>query len=389
VTSLKRTTGDGTTGAGGAVPRGSAQRGPATASGQARRATGGQQARPLVSFGSAGTAAAPAGTASPGISAAGVSGAPPGIASPPRPGTRAGRRPAAQPPARRGAGELFTRYTRSYLKGREGQQVTILAAGCTTAGDLVDGGFPAGGDVVVTLIDDDQPSTLAAAAVLPGLPGATLGDLRSVPLAPRAFDIVHCASLLERIEHAELVLDRLLAALKPGGLLLLRCCDASSAAGFLDRALPAVARRMIWRRRRPGEPGPHRAVYERLTSASGLQAFIKMRGLVTAERQVLGGLAGGLPAGPPGFQAAQKLVARLSFGRFTDAHEEILFVLRKPENRFARILLSTARAPGPPRSRRRAAWPGGHGACTLRHAWRVPGAGDGPAELAGGRRRWM
>jgi hypothetical protein len=53
---------------------------------------------------------------------------------------------------------------------------------------------------------------------------------------------------------------------------------------------------------------------------------------------VLGGLAGGLPAGPPGFQAAQNLVARLSFGRLTAAHEELLFVLRKPENRFARIL---------------------------------------------------
>jgi SAM-dependent methyltransferase len=339
VTSLKRTPGDGTTGAGsGSVPRGSAKRGPATASGQARRATGGQQGRPLVTFGSAGTAAAPAGTASPGIGAgAGVSGAPPGIASPPRPGPAPGRRAVAQP-VRRGAAELFTRHARSYLKGREGQPVTILAAGCTTAGDLAAGGFPAGGDVVVTLIDDDQPSTRAAAAAVPGLRGATLGDLRSVPLAPRAFDIVHCASLLERIDHAELVLDRLLSALKPGGLLLLRCCDASSAAGFLDRALPAVARRMIWRRRRPGEPGPHRAVYERLASADGLQAFIKMRGLVTAERQVLGGLAGGLPAGPPGFQAAQNLVARLSLGRLTAAHEELLFVLRKPENRFARIL---------------------------------------------------
>jgi hypothetical protein len=236
-------------------------------------------------------------------------------------------------------GELFARHARSYAKGRPGQPVAILAAGCTTAGDLGSEAFPPGdGAAAVTMIDEDQPATRAAVAASPWLGGATLGDLRSVPLPPRTFDIVHCASLLERIEHAELVLDRLLAALKPGGLMLLRMCDASSAAGFLDRALPAMVRRMIWRRRWPREPGPHPAVHEELTSARGVQAFIQMRGLVAAERQAVGGLAGGLPAGPPGFLAAQQLVARLSFGRLTAAHEELLLVLRKPENRFARVL---------------------------------------------------
>jgi hypothetical protein len=34
----------------------------------------------------------------------------------------------------------------------------------------------------------------------------------------------------------------------------------------------------------------------------------------------------------------QRLVARLSRGRLTNAHEEVLYVLRKPEYRFARLL---------------------------------------------------
>lgn len=59
-----------------------------------------------------------------------------------------------------------------------------------------------------------------------------------------------------------------------------------------------------------------------------------MRGLVIAEHQPLGGLR---PA-PRGYLAAQKLVAALSRGRLTAAHEELLYVMRKPENRFARIL---------------------------------------------------
>ena len=56
-----------------------------------------------------------------------------------------------------------------------------------------------------------------------------------------------------------------------------------------------------------------------------------------AERHALGGRAGGL-AEPPGFLAAQKLIAWLSRRRLTAEHEQLLYVLRKPEDRFARIL---------------------------------------------------
>ncbi len=95
---------------------------------------------------------------------------------------------------------------------------------------------------------------------------------------------------------------------------------------------------MIWRRHRPGRPGPHPAVYERVASVRGVQSYALMRGLVIAEQQPLGGLAGGLHPAPRGYLAAQKAVAALSRGRLTAAHEELLYVMRKPENRFARIL---------------------------------------------------
>ncbi len=234
---------------------------------------------------------------------------------------------------------LFARYIRDYVTGRAGQQVMILQAGCTTAdGDTGAGVLRAAeADIVVSLIDDDQPVTRAAVNMHQGLAECVQSDLRTVPLPQRSQDIVVCTLLLQRIEHAELVLDRLVAAIKPGGLLLLRFRDRDSAAGFLDRVLPVVARRAIWRKRRPGQPGPYPAVYERLSSARGVQAYALMRGLVIAERQPLGGLAGAM-AGPFGFLAAQKLIARLSRGRLTDAHEDLVYVLRNPENRFARVL---------------------------------------------------
>ena len=242
---------------------------------------------------------------------------------------------AARAPA---ADDLFARHARAYVSNCFAR-VTILQAGATTASDLgADAVRPGGWDVTVTRIDEDGPVTRATAAGRPDLTETTLGDLRTVPLSPRAYDIVQCALLLERIQNAELVLDRLAAATKPGGLLLLRIRDRDSAAGFLDRRLPEAVRRAIWRRRHPGEPGPHPAVYEQLASARGVQAYVLLRGLVIAERRALGGLAGGLPPGPRGFLAAQNLVARLSRGRLTAAHEEMLYVLRKPESRDARIL---------------------------------------------------
>jgi SAM-dependent methyltransferase len=236
-------------------------------------------------------------------------------------------------------GDLFGRHTRSYAAEQSGEQVTILQAGCTTAEDLgVDALRRAGAQLNVSMIDEDSEVTRAAVACHQDMAEATLGDLRTVPLSPRAYDIVQCSALLDRIEHAELVLDRLSAAVKPGGLLLLRVRDRDSAAGFLDRALPAVARRMIWRKLQPGEPGPHTAVYERLASGRGVQAYVTMHGLVIAERGALGGLAGGLRRGPHGYLTAQKLVARLSRGRLTAAHGDLLYVIRKPEDRFARII---------------------------------------------------
>jgi Methyltransferase domain len=234
---------------------------------------------------------------------------------------------------------LFARYIRDYVTGHDGHQIMILQAGCTTAdGDLGVGVLrEAGADIVVSLIDDDQPVTRAALRMDENLAGCVQGDLRTVPLPPRSHDIVLCALLLQRINHAELVLDRLVAAIRPGGLLLLRFSDRDSSGGFLDRVMPLAARSAVWRRRRPGRPGPYPAVYERLSSVQGVQAYALMRELVIAERQALGGLAGAL-AEPRGFLAAHKLAAWLSRGRLTAAHEELLYVLRKPEDRFARIL---------------------------------------------------
>jgi SAM-dependent methyltransferase len=191
-----------------------------------------------------------------------------------------------------------------------------------------------GADLVVSQADDDCPATRDAAESRPELRSATLAELRRLPLAPRSLDIVQCSMLLHRIGNAELVLSRLVGALRPGGLLLLTTADRLSAMGALDRMLPQFARVMAWRLARPGQPGPFPARYEPIASARGVEAFAGRHGLVIAHRQARRAVSERMAA----VAVARTLVAWLSGGRFTSSHDELHYVIRKPEDPDARVI---------------------------------------------------
>jgi SAM-dependent methyltransferase len=289
----------------------------------------------------AGAGAAPARTRAARTRAGGARAAGPRAAAgdPARPGRhRAG--PVTDLP-RTGAG-LFTWSVLDYATRHPGRALSVIQAGCATAGtDLDIAALRASRySLTLTLLDEDSPLTRAAVADRPHLAAAVLGDLRTVPLVPRSADIVHCCLLLDRISNAELVLGRLVDALRPGGLLLLRTADRYSAAGFLDRRLPGPLRALAWRSLRPGEPGPYPASYEALTSARGVRLFASRHGLVIARREVSSRCEPGpAPARHrPVIRSARWLVAAVSRGRLTAAHDELRYVIRKPEDQFARVL---------------------------------------------------
>jgi SAM-dependent methyltransferase len=247
------------------------------------------------------------------------------------------------PGSHRTATRFFAEPVRDYVLQRLGNPISVLQAGCLAPlrelalDELAEGGF----DVSVTAVDSDHP---LARRVLRDTESAyddvITGDLRTVPVPQRAYDVVYCALLLERVKHVELVLDRLTSALKPGGLLLVRTADRYSAAAFLDRMMPGLARKAVWSRFRPGIPGPFPAVYEKAVSEDGIAAYALMRGLVIAAR----GSELTRPGQPAGLSSSVRVtcaaISRLSGGHFDNGHDELLYVIRKPLDQFARVVLA-------------------------------------------------
>ena len=236
---------------------------------------------------------------------------------------------------------VFAATLREWAHAGPGRPVCVLQAGCLAPlrelglGELAESGH----EVSVSVVDGDQPPVQAVLNQLrEAYDDVIVGDLRTIPLRPRGFDVVYCGHLLERIRHVEVVLDRLVGALRPGGLLLIRVGDRDSAWALLDRRLPYPLRHAIWNRLHPGVPGPFPAVYERLASERGMASYALLRGLVIAQRAA----ERTLPDSPRRLSSSVRVtcavIARLSRGRYDDSHDELLYVIRKPEDRFARVV---------------------------------------------------
>jgi SAM-dependent methyltransferase len=223
-------------------------------------------------------------------------------------------------------GGLFPARVRDYARERPLHGLFILDAGCGTSDELDLGSV----ECTVAGVDDDLPALRAHTQARRDLDSWQLGDLRTVPMPPRVYDVVHASHLIERIPHAELVLDRFVAALKPGGLMLLRFRDRDTAFGYVDRRLPQWMRPMLWHTEQPPP-----AVYDRVASLEGMRWYCMMRGLVIAEEYT----SRDTMTGSGRFMGMLfRTLALVTRNRRPSAYSEVTLVIRKPENRFARII---------------------------------------------------
>jgi SAM-dependent methyltransferase len=223
--------------------------------------------------------------------------------------------------------ELFERRIRDYARSSPGP-LRILEAGCGRRWTLDLTG------VSFELIGVDLNTDAIYART--DLAEAIVGDLRTVPLPAETYDIVYSSFVLEHVEGAEGVLDAMVAALRPGGLLLLRIPDRDSVYGFAARHSPHWLHVQYMRRIRgaklAGTPGrgPFRCVYDQVVSWRGMNAYCAAHGLQITDAcssnfylDAFGRLM--TPA-----DRALRLVARLSAGRLTADHSNLAFVIRKP-----------------------------------------------------------
>ena len=236
---------------------------------------------------------------------------------------------------------FFADVLRDYVTQGTGDAVSVLQAGCLAPlrelgiNGLTDRGFR----VSVTVADEDTPLTRHVLSATGETYDAVItGDLRTVGIPHRAFDVVYCAGLLERIRHVELVLDHLIGSLKPGGLMMIRMGDRHAALALLDRMLPDLARRRLWRSLHPGTAGPFPVVYEEPVSERGIYSYTLMRGLVVAQHVAEPTLQANPARLSSTVRAACTVISRLTRGRFGDDHDELLYVIRRPQDRFARVV---------------------------------------------------
>ncbi len=209
--------------------------------------------------------------------------------------------------------------------------VRILEAGCGNRWPIDLGNL----DYNLVGVDLDAEALNIRTTVRKDLHESVLGDLCTTPLPPASFDVVYSAFVLEHIERADLALENIIQALKPGGLLVIRLPDPQSARGFVTRRTPfwfhVFFAKYVEKRPNAGKPGyaPYPTHYHRSVWKDSLLAMSASHGLhcfwmlsdnhAREEKGALGSLA----------RAAAHGISLMSFGQLSSSHTSLIYFLRK------------------------------------------------------------
>lgn len=216
-------------------------------------------------------------------------------------------------------------------QGSADESINILEAGCGQRWLLkLDGK-----KFSLTGVDLDKDALEIRKNVRKDLDEAIHGDLRTIDFGDRRFDVIYSAFVLEHIDGAEAVLSRMTSWLKPNGVIIIEIPDPDSVKGLITRVTPhwfhVFYYRYVLGIKTAGHPGhgPYRTYFDTVVSRPGMYRFGEKNKLrVEAEyafatdgprNKVMRAAIGTLT----------RVVSALSFGRNSDRHADLLYVLRR------------------------------------------------------------
>jgi SAM-dependent methyltransferase len=211
------------------------------------------------------------------------------------------------------------------------RRIEILEAGCGIRWpiDLHDV------DYRLTGADLDPHALKLRLALQKDLDEAIEGDLCTMTLPAGAFDVVYSAYVLEHIRDANLALNNMLSALRPGALLVLRIPDFGTARALITRHTPfwfhVFYHRRVMKVPMAGTPGhaPYPTYYHPVISQTGLRAYARQSRLRCLSiysddfARDGKGLSGVL------FRAGSRIIDLLSFGRYTSRYSDLIYIFEK------------------------------------------------------------
>lgn len=222
----------------------------------------------------------------------------------------------------------------SYIKAKavNGVPLRILEAGCGQRWPLKLSGV----NFVLTGIDLDKKALEIRKNVAGDLDEGIAGDLCSIDLGEKHFDVIYNSFVLEHVEHADRALSNFSKWSRPGTLVVLKIPDPHSVRGFITRVTPhwfhVFYYRYVLGAKNAGKPGyaPYATYYHPVVSRTGIRRFCQDNNFTVCEERGDGGYQ---PFGKGAVALATRLIVHavhaLSFRRLTSKHTDLLYILEK------------------------------------------------------------
>lgn len=222
----------------------------------------------------------------------------------------------------------LSRFIEKHFSKRPACVLKILEAGCGHKWALNLSGLT----YSLTGVDRSEQAIMERQNNQGDLDELIIEDLVAVKFPEQSFDVIYCSYVLEHVSGAAKVMANFSMWLKPGGLLILRIPDPSTAYSFLAKHLPfylhVLAKRAMGLRN-AGKPGydPFPTFFDPIVSREGIHGFCQTEGL-----KIWIEYSYGFTTFKPFFPIADlilRILGWVSLGNLDSRRTDLLFVIEK------------------------------------------------------------